>query len=93
MSKTTSVSNVQSKKTTCYMNRSQQTKAWNDSTKCIEQKSLTEHDQKGTKDMMAPMKRQQVLFTVSDLAENRAWHKQNYEGIFASSNDSPQYIA
>ena len=30
-----------------------------------------------------------ILLIVSDLAENRAWHKQNYEGNFATSNHSP----
>ena len=33
----------------------EQNYAWPESTKCIEQKSLTDHDLKGTEDMMAAM--------------------------------------
>ena len=46
MQKITSRSNVQSYQTTCYRNLSWQTKAWHESTKCIDQKSLTDHEPK-----------------------------------------------
>ena len=39
--------NVQSYQTTCYRNLSWQTKAWNESANCIDQKSLTDHEPKG----------------------------------------------
>ena len=42
----TSGCNVQSYQTTCYRNLSWKTKAWHKSTKCIEQKSLTDHEPK-----------------------------------------------
>ena len=42
----TSGSHVKSKQTTCYRNVSYQTKAWHESTKSIEQKSLTDHEPK-----------------------------------------------
>ena len=38
--------NVQSYQTTCYRNLSWQTKTWNESTNCIEQKSLTDQEPK-----------------------------------------------
>ena len=44
MAETASGSNVQSKKSICYMNLRSNNKAWNKSTKCIEQKSLTDHE-------------------------------------------------
>ena len=46
MAEITSGCNVQSKQTTCYRNVSWQTKAWHDTTKCIDQKSLTDHEPK-----------------------------------------------
>ena len=46
MPKSTSGRNVQSKQTTCYRNISQQTMAWNESTKYIDPKSLTDHEPK-----------------------------------------------
>ena len=46
MAETASDSNVQSKQNTCYKNLTQQNKAWYESTKCIEQKSLTDHEPK-----------------------------------------------
>ena len=46
MQKITSRCNVQSYQTTCYRNLSWQTKAWHESTKCIDQKSLTDHKPK-----------------------------------------------
>ena len=46
MAETASGSNVQSKKNTCYRNLTQQNKAWHEPTKCIEQKSLTDHEPK-----------------------------------------------
>ena len=42
MAEITSGCNIQSYQTTCYRNLSWQTKAWHDTTKCIEQKYLTE---------------------------------------------------
>ena len=42
----TSGCNVQSYQTTCYRNLTWQTKAWHDTTKCIEQKSFTDHEPK-----------------------------------------------
>ena len=42
----TSGCNVQSYQTTCYKNLSQKLKAWNDTTKRIEQKSFTDHEPK-----------------------------------------------
>ena len=42
----TSGCNVWSYQTTCYRNLSWQTKAWHESTKSIEQKSLTDHKPK-----------------------------------------------
>ena len=42
----TSGCNVQSYQTTCYSNSSWKTKAWNESTNCIAQKSLTDHEPK-----------------------------------------------
>ena len=46
MAETTSGSNVQSKQATCYRKLTQQNKAWHESTECIEQKSLTDHEPK-----------------------------------------------
>ena len=46
MAETASGSNVQSKQNTCYRNLTWQSKAWNESTKCIEQTSLTGHEPK-----------------------------------------------
>ena len=43
MAETASGSNVQSKQSTCYQNLTWQNKARNESNKCIEQKSLTDH--------------------------------------------------
>ena len=47
--KTASGSNVQSTKSTCYRNLTCQNKAWKYSTKCIWQKSLTDHKPKRTR--------------------------------------------
>ena len=47
MQKITSGCNVQSYQTTCYRNISWQAKAWHESTKSIDQKSLTDHEPKG----------------------------------------------
>ena len=47
--KTASGSNVQSTKSTCYRNLTWQNKAWQYSTKCIWQKSLTDHKPKRTR--------------------------------------------
>ena len=47
LQKITSGCNVQSYETTCYRNLSWQTKACNESTNCIEQKSFTDHEPKG----------------------------------------------
>ena len=49
MSETASGSNVQSTKTTCYKNLTSQKKAWKYATKCIRQKSLTDHKPKRTR--------------------------------------------
>ena len=49
MQKLTSGCNVQSYQTTCYRNISWQKNSWNESTNCIEQKSLTDHEPKGHK--------------------------------------------
>ena len=46
MAETVSGSNVQSKKSICYRNLTWKNKAWHESTKCIEQKSLTDHEPK-----------------------------------------------
>ena len=46
MAESASGSNVQSKKSTCSRNLTWQNKAWHESTKCIEQKSLTDHKPK-----------------------------------------------
>ena len=46
LQKITSGCNIQSYKTTYYRNLSWQTKAWHDTTKCIEQKSFTDHEPK-----------------------------------------------
>ena len=46
MSGITSGSQLQSKQTTCYTNRPQQTKALHESTQSIEQKCLTDHEPK-----------------------------------------------
>ena len=43
----TSGCNVQSYQITCYRNLTWQTKAWHESTNCIEQKYLTDHEPKG----------------------------------------------
>ena len=42
----TSGCNVWSYQTTCHKNLSWQTKAWHETTNCIEQKSLTDHEPK-----------------------------------------------
>ena len=42
----TSGCNVQSYQKTCYRNLSQKTKAWHDTTKGIDQKTLTDHEPK-----------------------------------------------
>ena len=42
----TSGCNVQSYQTTCYRKLTWQTKAWNDTTKCIDQMSFTDHKPK-----------------------------------------------
>ena len=44
MTETASGSNVQSTILTCYRNLTWQNKAWHESTKCIDQKSLTDHE-------------------------------------------------
>ena len=49
MTEITSGSNVQSTKSTCYRNLTWQNKAWKYSTKCIRQKSLTDHKPKTTR--------------------------------------------
>ena len=49
MAETASGSNVQSKKNICYRNLTWQNKAWHQYTKCIEQKSLTDHEPKRTR--------------------------------------------
>ena len=49
MPETASGSNVQSMKSTCYRNLTWQNKAWQYSTKCIWQKSLTDHKPKRTR--------------------------------------------
>ena len=49
MAETASGSNVQSKQSTCYRNLTQQNKAWHESTKCIEQKFLTDDKPKRTR--------------------------------------------
>ena len=49
LQKITSGCNVQSYQTTCYRNLSCLTKAWHESTNCIEQKSLTDHEPKRTR--------------------------------------------
>ena len=46
MQKITSRCNVQSYQTTCYRNLSWQTKAWHESTNCIDQESLSDHKPK-----------------------------------------------
>ena len=46
MTETASGSNVQSKQSTCYRKLRQQNRAWHESTKCIEQKFLTDHEPK-----------------------------------------------
>ena len=46
MAETASGSNVQSKQNTCYRNLTWQNKAWHEYTKCIEQKSLSDHKPK-----------------------------------------------
>ena len=46
MAETASGSNVQSKQSTCYRNWIYKNKAWHESTKCIEQKSRTDHKAK-----------------------------------------------
>ena len=46
MAETASGSNVKSTKSTCYRNLSWQTKAWHEPTKCIDQKSLSDHKTK-----------------------------------------------
>ena len=47
--KTASGSNVESTKSTFYRNLTQQNKAWHESTRCIEQKSLIDHKPKMTR--------------------------------------------
>ena len=42
----TSGCNVKSYQKTCYRNLTWQTKEWHDTTKCIEQKSFTDHEPK-----------------------------------------------
>ena len=49
MAETASGSNVQSTKSTCYRNLTWQSKAWQYSTKCIWQKSLTDNKPKRTR--------------------------------------------
>ena len=46
MQKITSGCNVQSYQTVCYRNLTWQTKAWHESTNCIDQESLTDHEPK-----------------------------------------------
>ena len=46
MVETVSGINVQSKQNTCYRNLTYPNKAWHESTQCIEQKSLTDHEPK-----------------------------------------------
>ena len=47
LQKITSGCNAWSYQTTCYRNLSWQTKAWHESTKCVDQKSFTNHKPKG----------------------------------------------
>ena len=56
MSETASGSNVRSTKSKCYRNLTWQNKAWHEYTKCIEQKSLSDHKpKKGSEDMMTTL--------------------------------------
>ena len=77
MTETASGSNVQSQKNTCYRNVTLQNKAWHEPTKCIVQKSLTDHETERTR-------------RYDGTHVNIAWQKQYYEGIFVILLHSPQ---
>ena len=64
----TSGCNVYSYQTTCYRNLSWQTKAWHESTNCIEQKSLTDHEPKGHRKYDGTHVNMASYMTYSDMA-------------------------
>ena len=91
MAETATCSNVQSKKNTCYRNLTWKNKAWHESTKCIEQKSLADHEPKRTRrydgnhvNIASFVNRFQTL-QKTEHGRNR-----HYEGIFVSLIHSSQ---
>ena len=74
--KSASGSNVQSAKSTCYRNSTWKNKAWHESTKCIEQKSLTNHEPKRIRRYDGTHVNIASFVIRFQTAENRAWQKQ-----------------
>ena len=91
MAETASGSNVQSKQSTCYRNLTQQNKAWHESTKCIDQKSLTDHEPErirrydGNHVNIANFVNRFQTWQKTENDRNR-----HYEGILVSLMHSPQ---
>ena len=88
--KTASGSNVQSTKSTCYRNLTWENKAWQYYTKRIWQKSLTDHKPKRTRRYDGKHVNIASFVNRFQTAENRAWQKQQYEGILVSLMHSLQ---
>ena len=91
MTETATASKVQSTKSTCYRNLTWQNKAWQYSTKCVWQKSLTDHKPKRTRRYDG-----NHVNTASFVNRFQTWQKtehgrnRHYEGIFVSLMYSPQ---
>ena len=91
MAETASGSKVQSTKSTCYRNLTWQNKAWKYSTKCIWQKSLTDHKTKRTRRYDG-----NHVNIASFVNRFQTWQKtehgrnRHYEGIFVSLMHSSQ---
>ena len=76
MTETASGCNVQSTISTCYRNLTWQNKAWKYSTKCILQKSFTDHKPKSIRRYDGNHVNIASFVNRFQTAENRAWQKQ-----------------
>ena len=74
-------------------NLSWQTKAWHDTTKCIEQKSFTDHKPKRIRRYDGTHVNIASFINKFRLGRKLGMAKQSFVGMFASSMHSPQGIA